>query len=108
MPHIEKFYKDKPVYARTHFTYNGTEYAPGDKFEQSDYHTRRMWVAYRLTHKTTEQRISSGVQIENMGAGWYNIEIAGVTMNPEKIRGKDAAIEWAVENLGVSKDEFIV
>lgn len=119
---MENFNRSKPVFARFPFTFNGEEYAPGDKFEAAPHIIQRMWFARKLTHingvkdepqKTTDvnpgaDEDQKAVTLDHTGAGWYNILMHGAVMNPEKIKGKQKAIEWAVENLGVNEDEFTV
>ncbi len=128
---MENFNRSKPVYARFSFTFNGEQYEPGDKFEAPAHIVQRMWFARKLTHvgqtdevktdevKTDEVKDESpkttdvapaekAVSLDHTGAGWYNILMHGAVMNPEKIKGKQKAIDWAVENLGVTEDEFSV
>lgn len=105
------FNKSKPVYARVLFTFAGEQYEPGDLFEAAPHIVQRMWFARRLTHgievKTQTDEVST-VTLDHKGAGWYDVLMHGAVMNPEKIKGKQKAIDWAVENLGVSADEFSV
>ena len=127
------FNKSKPVYARVVFTFAGEQYEPGDLFEAAPHVVQRMWFARRLTHvgqtdevktdevktdevktdevktdevKTDEVKTDevSAVTLGHKGAGWYDVLMHGAVMNPEKIKGKQKAIDWAVENLGVTAD----
>lgn len=38
-----------------------------------------------------------GLEFVNTGAGWYNVELAGVVINDKKIKGLEAAKAWAAE-----------
>lgn len=40
---------------------------------------------------------SMGIEFVNTGAGWYNVELAGVVINDKKIKGLEAAKAWATE-----------
>ncbi len=113
---MENFNRSKPVYARFPFTFNGEQYAPGDLFEAAPHIVQRMWFARKLTHvngvkdeqqeKTAADEDQKAVSLDHTGAGWYNILMHGAVMNPEKIKGKPKAIDWAVENLGVTEDDI--
>lgn len=115
---MSTFFRNKPVFARVAFTYAGVEYQPGDEFKAPAHKVQQMWFARKLTHTqpevsepTTEpeQTVQSPVvTLEHKGAGWYNVLMSGAQMNTDKIKGKDAAIEWAVTNLGVTEDVISV
>lgn len=40
---------------------------------------------------------SMGLEFVNTGAGWYNVQLAGVVINDKKIKGLEAAKAWATE-----------
>jgi len=114
---MSTFFRNKPVFARVAFTYAGVEYQPGDEFKAPAHKVQQMWFARKLTHgmeaKTESQKKSDAddaplVTLEHKGAGWYNVLMSGAQMNTDKIKGKDAAIEWAVTNLGVTVDAIEV
>ena len=107
---MENFNRTKPVFARFPFTFNGEQYEPGDKFEAPAHIIQRMWFARKLTHVGQSDEVKAdevkAVTLDHTGAGWYNILMHGAVMNEEKIKGKQNAIEWAVENLGVTADDI--
>jgi hypothetical protein len=42
---------------------------------------------------------STPARLINTGAGWYNVEVEGLgVVNPAKLKGREAATEWAAEN----------
>lgn len=116
---MENFNRFKPVFARFPFMFNGEKYEPGDLFEAQPHIVQRMWFARKLTHvgevkdespKTVDTTPAadevSAVSLEHTGAGWYNVLMHGAVMNPEKIKGKQKAVDWAVETLGVTADDI--
>lgn len=40
---------------------------------------------------------SMAIEFVNTGAGWYNVQLAGVVINDKKIKGLEAAKAWATE-----------
>ncbi|MGI4260844.1 hypothetical protein ACR2VJ_27525 [Klebsiella pneumoniae] len=44
-----------------------------------------------------DEQPSMGLEFVNTGAGWYNVELAGVVINDKKIKGLEAAKAWATE-----------
>lgn len=109
---MSTFFRDKPVFARVAFTYAGVDYQPGDLFTAPAHKIQQMWFARKLTHKKPEvsepvvETVPPVVTLEHVGAGWYNIQMAGATVNPEKIKSRPAAIDWAVTNLGVTVEQI--
>lgn len=104
---MSTFFRNKPVFARVAFTYAGIEYQPGDEFKAPANKVQQMWFARKLTHDVAVDDAPL-VTLEHKGAGWYNVLMSGAQMNTDKIKGKDAAIEWAVTNLGVTEDVISV
>ncbi len=104
---MSTFFRNKPVFARVAFTYAGVEYQPGDEFKAPAHKVQQMWFARKLTHDGGVDDATL-VTLEHKGAGWYNVLMSGAQMNTDKIKGKDAAIEWAVTNLGVTEDVISV
>lgn len=113
---MSTFFRNKPVFARVAFTYAGVEYQPGDEFKAPAHKVQQMWFARKLTHDGVAATVDDApaaddaplVTLEHKGAGWYNVLMSGAQMNTDKIKGKDAAIEWAVTNLGVTVDAIEV
>lgn len=105
---MSTFFRNKPVFARVAFTYAGVEYQPGDEFKAQAHKVQQMWFARKLTHDAPVVDDTPLVTLEHKGAGWYNVLMSGAQMNTDKIKGKDAAIEWAVTNLGVTEDVISV
>lgn len=110
---MSTFFRNKPVFARVAFTYAGVEYQPGDEFKAPAHKVQQMWFARKLTHDGVAAVVDDApvlptVTLEHKGAGWYNVLMSGAQMNTDKIKGKDAAIEWAVTNLGVTEDVISV
>lgn len=105
---MSTFFRNKPVFARVAFTYAGVEYQPGDEFKAPAHKVQQMWFARKLTHDAPVVDDAPLVTLEHKGAGWYNVLMSGAQMNTDKIKGKDAAIEWTVTNLGVSEDVISV
>lgn len=110
---MSTFFRNKPVFARVAFIYAGVEYQPGDEFKAPAHKVQQMWFARKLTHDGVAPIIDNApvvptVTLEHKGAGWYNVLMSGAQMNTDKIKGKDAAIEWAVTNLGVTVDAIEV
>lgn len=106
---MSTFFRNKPVFARVAFTYAGVEYQPGDEFKAPAHKVQQMWFARKLTHNAPAVVDDAPlVTLEHKGAGWYNVLMSGAQMNTDKIKGKDAAIEWAVTNLGVTEDVISV
>lgn len=113
---MSTFFRNKPVFARVAFTYAGVEYHPGDEFKAPTHKVQQMWFARKLTHDGVAAAVDDApvvddlptVTLEHKGAGWYNVLMSGAQMNTDKIKGKDAAIEWAVTNLGVTEDVISV
>ncbi len=124
---MENFNRFKPVFARFPFMFNGEKYEPGDLFEAQPHIVQRMWFARKLTHigevttdevttdevttdeVTTDEVTTdevSAVSLEHTGAGWYNVLMHGAVINPEKIKGKQRAVDWAVETLGVTAEDI--
>lgn len=104
---MSTFFRDKPVFARVAFTYAGVDYQPGDAFTAPKHKVQQMWFARKLTHKQPDvETMPPVVTLEHVGAGWYNVQMAGATVNPEKIKSRPAAIDWAVTNLGVTVDQI--
>lgn len=52
-------------------------------------------VAVEVAEADTD---TSGVTYEHTGAGWYNVLVDGIQANDAKIKGREAAEEWAKEN----------
>lgn len=104
---MSTFFRNKPVFARVAFTYAGVDYQPGDEFKAPPHKVQQMWFARKLTHDGAVDDAPL-VTLEHKGAGWYNVLMSGAQMNTDKIKGKDAAIEWAVTNLGVTEDVISV
>lgn len=104
---MSTFFRNKHVFARVAFTYAGVEYQPGDEFKAPAHKVQQMWFARKLTHDGGVDDAPL-VTLEHKGAGWYNVLMSGAQMNTDKIKGKDAAIEWAVTNLGVTEDVISV
>ena len=107
---MSTFFRNKPVFARVAFTYAGVEYQPGDEFKAPAHKVQQMWFARKLTHDGVVAVVDDAplVTLEHKVAGWYNVLMSGAQMNTDKIKGKDAAIEWAVTNLGVTVDAIEV
>jgi hypothetical protein len=105
---MSTFFRNKSVFARVAFTYAGVEYQPGDEFKAPAHKVQQMWFARKLTHYAPVVDDAPLVTLEHKGAGWYNVLMSGAQMNTDKIKGKDAAIEWAVTNLGVTEDVISV
>lgn len=104
---MSNFFHTRPVFARVSFTYNGVHYLPGDAFSAPKHKVQQLWFARKLTHDGGVDDAPL-VTLEHKGAGWYNVLMSGAQMNTDKIKGKDAAIEWAVTNLGVTEDVISV
>lgn len=104
---MSTFFRNKPVFSRVAFTYAGVDYQPGDEFKAPAHKVHQMWFARKLMHDGVVDDAPL-VTLEHKGAGWYNVLMSGAQMNTDKIKGKDAAIEWAVTNLGVTEDVISV
>lgn len=105
---MSTFFRNKPVFARVAFTHAGVDYQPGDEFKAPAHKVQQMWFARKLMHDAPVVDDAPLVTLEHKGAGWYNVLMSGAQMNTDKIKGKDAAIEWAVTNLGVTEDVISV
>lgn len=110
---MENFNRFNPVFARTAFTFAGEDYHPGDAFEAPPHIVQRMWFARKLTHvKTDDLKIDdlkTGdpiVTLDHKGAGWYEVLMHGAVVSTEKIKGKQNAIDWAVNTLGVNANDI--
>lgn len=45
------------------------------------------------------QSTATPAAMKHTGAGWYNIEVDGLgAVNPTKLKGREAAAQWAAEN----------
>lgn len=98
---MENYYRGKDVYVRFAFVYAGKQYQPGDPFIAPRHKIEQLWFARKLTH-VGAQATTTVATLEHLGAGWYNVLLSGTVVNPEKIKSKQAAIEWAATNLGVT------
>lgn len=106
---MSNFFHTKPVFARVSFTYNGVHYLPGDLFSAPKHKVQQLWFARKLTHDGVAAVDDAPlVTLEHKGAGWYNVLMSGAQMNTEKIKGKEAAMLWAMANLGVTVDAIEV
>lgn len=110
---MENFNRFNPVFARTKFTFAGEDYHPGDAFEAQPHIVQRMWFARKLTHVKTDDVKPDGpkpddpiVTLDHKGAGWYEVLMHGAVVSTEKIKGKQNAIDWAVNTLGVNADDI--
>jgi hypothetical protein len=64
-------------------------------------HTVELFLNNRIVHESakaiesveTEPEVAE-VEIRSEGAGWYNVFMADMQLNPEKIRGKEAVEKW--------------
>lgn len=105
---MENFNRFNPVFARTAFTFAGEDYHPGDAFEAQPHIIQRMWFARKLTHVKTDDLKTDDliVTLDHKGAGWYEVLMHGAVVSTEKIKGKQNAIDWAVNTLGVNADDI--
>lgn len=105
---MENFNRFNPVFARTKFTFAGEVYQPGDAFEAQPHIVQRMWFARKLTHVKTDELKTDDpiVTLDHKGAGWYEVLMHGAVVSTEKIKGKQNAIDWAVNTLGVNADDI--
>jgi hypothetical protein len=107
---MKHFNQQQPVFVLREFTLNGRKYKPGQPFPW-----RRLAVDLRLvrnifntgklvhdlpgTVPTIPANEDAGTvqlgMLENHEAGWYSVMVGGVAVNPKRIRGREAAIEWA-------------
>ena len=50
-------------------------------------------------NETQAEPAPTAATLVHTGAGWYNVEVEGLgAVNESKLKGKDAAIEWATAN----------
>jgi len=100
------FFRNKPVFAKVPFVYAGVKYEIGDVFEAPHHKIEQLWFARKLTHEGVSKVASPNVTLESAGKGFYHVLLTGAQMTMEPIKGKQAAKQWAVDNLGVTDDQI--
>jgi len=99
------FFKNKPVFAKVPFVFAGKQYEPGDSFEALPHLIDRMWFARKLTHDGVKT-VTPIVSIVAAGKGLYHVHLSGAQMTGDAVKGKAAAKQWAIDNLGVTDDQI--